>query len=155
MKTLILYASKYGAAKEIAKRIADKMGEAALWDLKQGNIPPLSDFDCVIIGSSVYAGGIHKEVKVFVSKNVDKLCEKPLGLFLSGFAEEGSYYEKNFPPKVVQAAKAKGFLGGIFDSKKANVFERFIIKIVIKKTDYVDSIDNEKIDVFVNEMKKF
>ena len=32
MKTLILYATKYGAAREIAKRIAEKMGGAALHD---------------------------------------------------------------------------------------------------------------------------
>jgi len=154
MKALILYASKYGAAKEIAQRIADKMGEAAICDLKQSNIPSLSAFDCVIIGSSVYAGSIRKEAKVFAAENADELCKKPLGLFLSGFAEDGNYYEKNFPPKILQAVKARGFLGGIFDPKKANGFERFIIKIVMKKAEYVESIDDEKIDIFVNEIKK-
>ena len=35
MKTLILYASKYGAAQEIARRIANRMGNADTYDLKQ------------------------------------------------------------------------------------------------------------------------
>jgi len=153
MKTLILYASKYGAAKEIAERIADKMGEASICDLKQDDIPPLSNFDCVIIGSSIYAGQVRKEAKAFAAKNADELCKKTLGLFLSGFAEDDSYFEKNFPQKILQEAKAKEFLGGIFDPKKVNGIERFIIKIAMKRAEYTESIDNEKIGAFVNAMK--
>jgi len=154
MKTLILYASKYGAAKEIANRIADKIGEGTVCDLKQSNIPTLLDFDCIIIGSSLYAGSIRTEAKAFVNKYADELSKKHCGLFLSGFAENDDYYAKNFPLIVLQSAKARAFLGGVFDPKKASWIERFIIKIVMKKAEYVESIDNDKIDAFVSEIKK-
>jgi len=154
MKTLILYASKYGAAKEVAQRISRKMSEVLICDLKQKDIPPLAGYDCVIIGSSVYAGSLRSEAKAFAAKNADELCKKTLGLFLSNFSDDDSYFEKNYPQKVVQAAKAKGSLGGIFDPKKVNGFERFIIKIVMKKAEYIEKIDDNKISEFVEAMQK-
>ncbi|MCL2377015.1 MAG: flavodoxin domain-containing protein [Defluviitaleaceae bacterium] len=155
MKTLILYASKHGATKEIAGRIEKKMGDATLCDLKQGDIPPLADFDCIIIGSSLYAGSIRKEAKAFAAKNAAALGKKACGLFLSGLAEEGNnYFATNFPKNLLDKVKTRGFLGGIFDPKKANVFERFVIKTVMKQSVYIEKIDDTAIDQFVNEMKK-
>jgi len=153
MATLILYASKHGAAKEIAGRIAGKIEGAVMCDLKQSDIPALSDFDCVIIGSSLYAGSMRGEAKAFIAKNADELCGKSVGLFLSGFSVSDSDFEKNFPPKLLQAAKAKAFLGGIFDPQKATAIERFIIKIVMKKAAYIERIDDDAIAKFADAMK--
>ncbi|MCL2837479.1 MAG: flavodoxin domain-containing protein [Oscillospiraceae bacterium] len=155
MKTLILYASKYGAAEEIARRIAKNIEVAVVCDLKQKDIPKLSQFDCVIIGSSIYAGAIRKEAKTFISQNADELCKKRVGLFLSGFEteKEAEVFNQNFPPQLLQAAKAKFFAGGIFDPKKVGGAERFIYKLVTKQTDYKDTIDNDKIAHFAQAMK--
>ena len=155
MKTLILYASKYGAAREIAERIAKKIDNAVVCDLKQ-DTPPLSQFDCVICGSSLYAGSIRKEARAFLADNADELSKKKLGLFLSGFAPDSADndFAKNFPAKVIQAARAKAHLGGIFDPKKAGAPERFIIKIVMKQTGYIDSINDEKIAGFVADLNR-
>ena len=155
MKTLILYASKYGATREIAQRIAKKMDGAVLCDLKERDIPPLTEFDRVICGAPLYAGSIRKEAKTFLAKNADELSAKKLGLFLSGFAADDSenYFEKNFPEKLVRAAKAKELLGGIFDPRKASAPERFIIKIVMKQTGYIERINDENIAKFVEDLK--
>ena len=153
MKTLILYASKYGAAKEIAGRIAKKIDGAVIHDLKQGNIPPLSQFECVILGSSVYAGSIRKEAKAFLEKNAGELSGRKLGLFLSGFSPDNDF-AKVFPPKVLQAAKAKANLGGIFDPGKAGAAERFIIKMVMKQAEYTDTISDEQITRFVGDLSE-
>ena len=152
MKTLILYATKYGAAKEIAERIGGKIDGAVICELNQKNIPPLADFDNVIIGSSVYAVAIRKEAKLFAANHADELSKKTLGLFLSNFADDEGYFDKNFPEKVVGAAKVKACLGGIFDPSKANFIERFIIKIVMKETRYVARLDDAKIDKFVADL---
>ena len=157
MKTIILYATKYGAASEIAKRIAEKMDGAAVHDLKQKPIPDLSKFDCVIIGSSLYAGMIRKEAKAFSSENVGTLREKKIGLFLSGMETSGdnekTYFETNFPPEFLQSSKAKTLTGGIYDPKKANFFERAIFKLAAKQSAYSDKIDDDKITRFAAEMK--
>ena len=156
MKTLILYATKHGAAREAAKRIAVKIPGAVLHDLKQDGIPALADFDCVIIGSSIYVGSIRKEAKTFLVQNADKLKEKKFGLFLCGLQEdeEKQFFASNFPPDILTTAKAASFLGGIFDPKKAGFMERFVIKAVAKLPDYTDRIDNDKIERFAEEMMK-
>jgi len=157
MQTLILYASKYGATREIAQRIAQKVGEAKIYDLKQNDIPDFSLFDCVIIGSSLYAGSIRKEAKVFLSQNTDKLRDKKLGLFLSGMDtdknNEKNYLDKNFPPELLSAAKAKSHLGGIFDPQKAGAMQSFIMKKILKQSGYVDYISDDEISRFAEVMK--
>lgn len=154
MKTIILYATKYGAAAEIAQRIASKIDGAVIHDLRQ-SVPSLADFDCVIIGTSVYAGMIRKEAKGFMSHNENLLREKKLGLFVCGMGADGekTYFDNNFPSTLLQKAQAKSFLGGIFDPKKAGCLERFIMKIVTKKSTYMDTINDRKIEQFSEAMK--
>jgi len=157
MKTIILYASKYGAAQEIAQRIANKLpgGDACeIYNIKD-TLPALNSFDRVIFGSSVYAGSIREEAKTFLANNEKVMMEKTLGLFLSGIGTDGkdTYFKSNFPENILQKAKAIGFMGGAFDPKKANFMERLIIKIVSKKSDYINTISDEKIEKFVEDIK--
>ena len=156
MNTLILFATKYGATREIAERVAENIGGAVIHDLKQNELPDLAQFDCVIIGSSLYAGSVRKELKVFLTRNGDELLNKKLGLFLSGMAQsdEKKYFDDNFPSNVLQAAKATSFLGGIFDPQKAGKMERFIMKIVTKQSGYANTINDEKIKQFARYMKQ-
>jgi len=156
MKTLILYATKHGAARDIAERIAKKISGATLHDLKKGGAPALSEFDCVIVGSSIYVGTIRKEAKSFLSQNADDLKSKKLGLFLCGMEpkQEQECFKSNFSQDILQAAKATVFPGGIYDPKKVGVAERFIMKVVAKMSGYTDSVDDGKIAHFVKKMKE-
>ena len=158
MKTLILYATKYGATHEIAKRIEEKIDNAVICDLKQNDIPALTEFDCIIIGSSLYAGMIRKEAKMFLAKSTDALKGKKVGLFLSGMdvdpEKEKTYFETNFSAELLQSAKAKTFPGGIYDPKKAGFAERLIYKLAAKQSAYSDKIDNDKITQFAAAMKE-
>jgi menaquinone-dependent protoporphyrinogen oxidase len=154
MKILILYATKYRAAREIAKRIADRISGAVVYDLKQSGVPNFVDYNIVIVGSSVYAGMIRKETKTFLTQNADILRSKRLGLFLSGLntKDEKKYFNENIPKDILHAAKAASFLGGIFDPKKAGFMERIIMKAIAKHSIYTEAIDNDKIEKFVMEM---
>ncbi|MCL2696706.1 MAG: flavodoxin domain-containing protein [Oscillospiraceae bacterium] len=155
MKTLILYATKHGAAREVAGRISKHFGDAVVCDLKQSDIPDPAQFGSIIIGSSIYAGMIRKEAKTFISQNKDMLLSKKLGLFLCGLDKNHGQevYDANFPPELLQAAKIKSSLGGIYDPKKAGAMGRFIMKIVTKNKEYSDTIDNQKIKQFAEEIQ--
>ena len=154
MKTLILYATKYGATAEAAQRMADKLGGATVCDLKSDNIPSLVNFDCVILGSSVYAGKLRKEARAYVAANSAALCQKTLGLFVCGLHVDISFFYKNYPPGLPDRAKTKGFLGGIFDPEKGNAAERLIMRAITKQSGYVTTLDDEAIDQFVDAIKK-
>jgi len=155
MKTIILYATKYGAAQEIAQRIAVKIDGSVLHNLKE-DLPSLESFDCIILGSSVYAGSIRKEAKKFLLQNADVLTEKKYGLFLCGLGADSkdAYLSANFSPDIIQKAKAADFLGGIFDPEKANGFERLIIKIISKKSGCINMLNDRKIEKFAEAMKE-
>jgi len=155
METLILYATKYGAARQIAERLAEKMGGAIIHDLKQGGAPSLGQFEFVIFGSAIYAGAIRKEAKAYLSQNADALLGKKLGLFLCGLEEEKEkeHLEANFPPELLQAAQAACYLGGVFDPKKAKAAERLIMKLVAKREGYITTIDDSRIESFAKKMK--
>lgn len=152
---MILYATKHGATREISQRIAEKIGGAQMHDLKHEDVPDLAQFDCVIVGGSLYAGTLRKEAKAFVAKNADVLRAKKLGLFLSGLDMTNGHkaFEPNFPAEILAAAEAKASLGGIFDPKKAGVIERFIMKIVMKSSGYVSTIDDDAVSRFVEALK--
>lgn len=153
MKTLILYATKHGAAKEIAARIAARIPDSTVCDIKSNNLPPISQFDCIILGASLYAGTIQKEAKTFLTQNSDTLRGKRIGLYLSGMdaSREKEFFEANFSSEILQAATVKSFLGGVFDPKKAGVMERLIMKAVAKQSAYTNTISDDKIEQFVKE----
>ena len=155
MKTLVLYATKHGAAREIAQRIAKRIDGATIHDLKQGGTPALTESDCVIIGSSLYAGSIRKEAKAFLAQHADALRGKRLGLFLCGLDESKvqEYFKANFSPDTLQSAAATSFLGGIFDPKKAGFMGRLVMKAVAKKSGYIDTIDDNKVAQLVEDMR--
>jgi len=155
MKTIILYATKHGTAAEIAKRIAAHLDNADIVDIKLGDIPALDEYDCVIIGGSVYAGLLRKEARTFIAQNADALCKKKLGLFISAMDEdsEEQIFKTNVPESVLQAAIVKSALGAAFDPKKANFIERLIMKAVTKQSGAVNKINDEKISKFAETMK--
>ena len=155
MKAIIFYATKHGATAEIAQRIAEEINGAVIHNLKKDDIPSLADFDCVIIGSSVYAGNIHKEAKEFLLNRKNILLDKKLGLFVSGIGAEGEkkYFETNFPQEILKKAKIASFLGGIFNPAEASGFECFIMKLAAKQSEYINTIDDEKIIKFAETMK--
>ncbi|MCL2677555.1 MAG: flavodoxin domain-containing protein [Clostridiales bacterium] len=154
MKTIILYATKHGAAAEIARRIAERIEGAESYDLKQGSFPGLAGYDCVIVGASLYAGMMRKQAKAFLAQNAHVLRNKRLGLFLSGmnFSKEKEAFEANVPRDILQNAKAAGFLGGIFDPQKAGVLERFVMRAAAKQSAYTDIIDDGRIGQFVRDL---
>jgi len=155
MKTLILYATKYGATAEIAQKIAAKTDDATTQDLKNTPAPNLDEYECIIIGTSIYAGNIRKEAKEFLAQNIETLKTKKLGLYISGMEANKDKESLNacFPNELVNTAKAISSLGGAFDPKKAGFFERLIMKVITKQSGYISTISEEKIDQFVEQMK--
>ena len=156
MKTLVLFATKYGAAEEIARRIAARFDDVVLHDLKCAQIPDIAEFDCIIIGSSLYVGSIRKEAKSFLARNEKVLLCKSVGLFLSGLDTEDtpqSYFEKNFSRELLTAAKATCFPGGIYDPEKTGWFDKFLMKAAKKNAAYSNTIDDNKIEDFARAMK--
>jgi menaquinone-dependent protoporphyrinogen oxidase len=151
MKTLVIYASKHGAAKRCASTLSEKLiGKIDLYNLNDGNIPDISQYDRVVIGGSIYAGRIQKEINEFCLKNLNLLQEKKIGLYICCMNKSAAETQLNsaYPKKLLGCAVAKESFGGEFKFNEMNFFEKTITKMVtktLKKEDpSVPDIDMKK-----------
>ena len=86
MMVLVAYASKYGATKGIAERIADKLRQMGRdVDISQANaVGDISAYEAFVIGSAVYSGSWLPEAAEFVRSHTATLSVRPVWLFSSG-----------------------------------------------------------------------
>jgi len=116
MKTMILYASKSGAARECAELLAARIADCSVCDLsKQAtDMDAMNDMDTVIIGSGVRMGRIYKAARTFVDKNLDKLLTKRTAVYLCN--GEPDVFEKivtkNIPAELVASSLCVKSFGG-------------------------------------------
>lgn len=152
MSILIAYASKHGCTKKCAEMLAQKLnGSVELHDIKSGKAVDLSQYDSVIVGSSVYVGNVHKEVKDFCASNMDVLKNKKLGFFICGMQpEEGAQTELKmaYPGELTEKAAAVDCFGGEFIFKNMSFMEKTIVKMIAKTSKDVSDIKLDKIESF-------
>jgi len=86
MKILVAYASRHGATRGIAERIAaalDRPGlDVDLRAVDQG--VDLGAYDAFVVGSAAYLGGWLDEATAFVRRHRAELAVRPVWLFSSG-----------------------------------------------------------------------
>ena len=86
MRTLVAYASKYGATGRIAERIAERLQAFGL-DAEARPVQQLADlsgYEAFVIGSAAYVGHWQPEAVEFVRRNRVALADRPTWLFSSG-----------------------------------------------------------------------
>ncbi len=156
MKYAILFASKKGGTRKVSEWINEKLGteNSVLIDLGNNQEPDLNAYDTIIIGGPIYAGNLYEPVKKYLDQNSSKLIEKHLGLFICGMneAEEDAQLERAFPESLRHYAVAMAYLGGEFDFKKLNWFERFLVKRITGTRASVENYKKEAIDEFVKKL---
>ena len=146
MTTLIVYSTKYGCTEKCAKTLAEKLsGTTEMLNLRVGNVSDLTQYDKVVIGGSIYAGKIQKEVSDFCSHNLNVLKRKRIGLFICGMLQEQAEPElhNSYPPELLAHAVAKEFFGGELKFKQLNFVERLAVKMV-SKADKIVPLDTTK-----------
>lgn len=133
MKTCIIYASTYGSTELCAKKLGDFL-QANPVSIHQVSNILLDDYDCIILGSSIYVGQINKTLKTWISKHEQTLLSKKLGLFLCcGFDDQKSmYFTHNFSTTLLEHATVFESFGGMMDESKMKWIHRMITKMVEK-----------------------
>lgn len=86
MKCLVTYASKYGSTKKYAQWIAEALA-CDIRDSKDVNGTLLEQYDVIIHGGGLYAGGL-SGIRTIV-KNFDAISHKEIVLFSCGLADPG------------------------------------------------------------------
>ena len=161
MKTLVLYASKYGATKALAEKIASKMPGEALAVKVGGQPADMNAYDTIILGTPIYMGKSHKEMKHFVSKNLPILLQKRIGLFLCCLQDENDSVSRQFqiafPKALRNHALCLAALGGAVDRNQLSAFDGLIMRIVSANLPndnrVISTLSEERIDQLIERMK--
>jgi menaquinone-dependent protoporphyrinogen oxidase len=141
---LVTYASKYGATKEIAEKIAEVLRQEGLSVdvLPVDRVRNINGYGAVILGSAVYMGKWHKEAIEFLETYQKSLVDRPVWLFSSGPTGEGDPLElvegKRLPAALqpvadrIQPRDIAVFHGHI-NLDKISFIEKWAIKSLVKK----------------------
>lgn len=151
MKTIIVYASKYGTTEKCALLLKDKInGDVDVVNLKNEK-PNLSEYDAIIVGGPIYIGKLNKTVEAFCINNLPAMIDMKKGFFVCHMEFEKTMQElvaKYYPKKLVDTAVATSGFGGAFYVSKMN----FLYKAMIKQSAGIMD-DQEKI--LYDEIDKF
>ncbi|SDM93609.1 flavodoxin domain-containing protein [Acetanaerobacterium elongatum] len=160
MNTLILYATKYGATKQIADQLARELGGNVTINNIHDGKPGIEAFDTVIVGGSVYMNKIQHGITSFLKANEKQLIKKRLGLFIGCYTppETEGYLEQFFSTALLAHAQAKDMLGGLMQYDKMNPVYRKIFMSLKKIDDFNKNfiepkIETERIRAFAERMQ--
>ena len=151
-KAIILYFSKYGSTKKYSEWIAKELN-GEIVSIKNVNENNLKEYDIIILGSGLYAGGI-KGTDIIV-RNYEILKNKKLIIFTCGLSnfknsESVNYVIKNISKLIPEniLTNIKVFcLRGAMDYRKLTLTHRimmWMLKKVIMKKDKDKMTEDEK-----------
>ncbi len=141
MKSLIVYATRYGATKgtaeEIARILRDENIDVKIANLREEKIKDISEYDLVVVGSSMAMGNWASEAEDFVNRFQKDIGSKRLALFISSLKpiEErqgktdlvAKIQKVGLEDKIVKynlKPIATGVFGGVVDYNKMNFLIR-------------------------------
>jgi menaquinone-dependent protoporphyrinogen oxidase len=141
MKTLIVYATRYGAttgtSEEIAKVLREEGIDVKVVNAKEEKIKDISEYDLIIVGSGMQMGKWTSETENFLKTFHKEFAQKKLALFVSSMKSvserEGKTDDVTNSRKVALEDKvaqynlqpiALGFFGGVIDFNKMNFIMR-------------------------------
>lgn len=163
---LIVFSSRFGSTYEIAQEIAEELEKfqilTEIINLGQKEkIPPLEEFDGILVGSGIKAGEWTREARDFLKENQNILNTKIVGLFVSsGEAANPEMYleaRKKYLDKIMEetgviAEMAEAF-GGVFDLSTSSNYsfqEKKLLERVVKSIRSGIIIQDGKINDYRN-----
>lgn len=135
-KVLVAYETKTGSVTEIARTVADNLGEDCTADVRPiGDKPDASAYDAVIVGSGVRAGNWHGAAKEWVKANAEALKSRPVAFFTVGLSmtdpskrdEAVAYTDPLIAETGVKPVDVAPFAGW-FEPDRFGFLERTIMK---------------------------
>jgi len=126
-KILVVYKSKYGSTRKYAEWIASELN-ADIFEAQTCNTKLLSQYDVVIYGGGLYAGGI-AGVKLVVNNPCKTLIVVTVGLADPNSTDYSAIINKNFTPELLAKTKFFHLRGGI-DYKKLSPVHKVMMAMM-------------------------
>lgn len=131
MRTIIIYATKYGSVEHAIDLLKPRIGgDIVTINILKEQVPDISGFDTVILGGSIYAGRIQKKLAKYAVRNLPELLTKRIGLFICA-AQKPEIREKElfdaFPFELYEHAVSKEAFGYEIHIDQMNFIEKKLV----------------------------
>lgn len=134
---IIVYESKYGSTKKYAEWLSEELS-CDLAERKNTDIDKLLNYDTIIYGGGLYAGGV-SGINL-ITNNFDKISNKNLILFTCGLADTNDkenidHIKQSLNKKLSAEMQDKitvFHLRGGIDYKKLNFIHKTMMKIMYR-----------------------
>lgn len=143
MRGIILFQSKYGAAKRYAEWLSAETGFSCV-ETKSADINTVKNYDVILLGGGIYASGIAG--LPFLKKNIGALSGKKIVVFCCGASP---YDDEAF--RQIQEFNLKGALSdipcfycrGMWDMEAMSFKDRTLCKMLRKSVSKKNPADYE------------
>ena len=131
-KNVIVYKSNYGSTEIYAKWIAKELA-SDIYESKEIKVDKLKEYDNIILGGGLYAGGILGSS--IINKNFDMIKDKKIIVFTVGLSpiEDKEIFkpiiEKNFTLEMRKSISFFHLRGGI-DYKKLSIIHKVMMAML-------------------------
>jgi len=129
-KIAVIYKSRYGATKQYAQWIAHAL-QAELFEASAVKPAQLKDYDVVVYGGGLYAGGI-SGVKLVAENPCKSLVVFTVGLADPQITDYTEILTKAFAPERLQDIKVFHLRGGV-DYEKLSLVHKGVMAMVKKQ----------------------
>lgn len=145
MKILIVYGTSEGQTRKIARFMEDVLQDAnhqvVIADATEEPHAP-TNFDVILVGSSIHMHKYHAAVRGYVSQNINELNKRPSAFFSVCLAVASDIEEehqevhniaKTFLSETGWNPKETSHIAGALKYTKYDFFKRLIMRMIAKK----------------------
>lgn len=162
---VIVYKSKHGSTRKIAKVIDAYIEDCLLMDLDELDYGVLEKADIIVCGAPIYYGKLNEEMVSFIKENQTLLKKKKYCLYVTGmlYSEFMSAVADSLDYNILRDIKVIAGLGGVIYYPDLSLSERVGLNAFNKvnpvipknhdKTIY-ENFNNDEIYLFAHKIEK-
>ena len=162
---VIVYKSKHGTTKKVAKIISEYIGDCLLMDLVDLDYRILEKADMIIVGTPVYHRELDSDIVEFVKNNQELLIAKKYSLYVVGIlqSEFMTFVNDAFSYDILKDMKVIAGVGGVLYYPDLSISEKMVLQVMNKRSpiiikqkekDIFENLNREEIQVFCGKIKK-
>lgn len=162
---VIIYKTKHGSTRKIAKVINEYIGDCILMDFHAIDMSVLEKANVIAIGAPVYYGKLDQEVVTFIKNNQDLLIPRNYCLFVTGmlYSEFMHFVFEAFDFQILKDMKVISGLGGALYYPELSISEKMVLTVMNKRSPIIPKEHNKtmyqnfndtEIEIFANKIKR-
>lgn len=153
MKVAIFYSTLIEDTRKSAEILKDLINaEVITIPIDNAKVECLLKYNFIILGASTYNGKVQGSFKIYISRNIKTLLEKPIALYVN--SDENSDMKDNlnkvFTPELIESSLVSGNFGYDINTDTGNFLERRRSRKILEKNENVPSLNIKEIENYAN-----